>query len=517
MYHIQQQIIALKGWRRYALAMLCGVFATAALPPLYILPLLWLAFPGLLLLLEKTRTPRQAFWTGWAFGFGHHVSGLYWIANSLLVEPEKFAWLIPFAVSFIPAALAVYIGLVALALFYITQYIRLQPWAKVILFSCLWVAAEMLRGVLFTGFPWNAIGYVWTVSDAMVQLAAITGVYGLSLVTVWVASTPFLFPSQQWKPLATACIVLLILWCGGALRMAVPIQSDAPETLPVRIVQGNIAQHYKWDPVLRSKTVSEYITLSLHDSGLDPEKPAFLLWPETAVPFVLNENPAILEVIAEEMPDPWVVATGAMRSEGEGATMRIWNSFFAINGKGEIEGAYDKVRLVPFGEYVPFRQFFPFVNKITHGSLDFSAGEAFKVLTPKNIPAFSPLICYEVIFPDAIAKEQKKAAFLVTVTNDAWFGNSSGPYQHYAMAKLRAVEQGVPLLRAANTGISGAFDAYGRELLRIELSEKEAKNINLPLVEIETFYTIWKYKTLVFLMTIMSIFAVLKGRVGNSK
>jgi apolipoprotein N-acyltransferase len=455
------------------LAMLCGVCAALALPPFFYLPLAIIAFSGLYLLLTKAENLKQSFWIGWSFGFAHHVVGLYWISNALLTDPARFGWMIPFAISLIPAALAIYIGLVAVAF---KRFFK--PQIGIVLFATLWVIGEWLRAHLFTGFPWNLIGYAWNITDSTMQIASVIGIYGLSYLLILAATAPVLLLQKKWAlpAICSLLIPLCMLWF-GADRLQHANQKNT--TLPIHIVQANISQNHKWDEARMADGLMLYLKLSRRaPSG------SVIVWPETAVPYFLHEDERIQKMIAQMIGSKTLI-TGSLRIQRLGEDdFNLWNSLEVMQ-KGEIAGFYNKSRLVPFGEYVPLRALLPFVEKITHGSKDFSRGEGATVTTVPEVPSFEPLICYEVIYPDYSPKTGQ-ARWLINVTNDAWFGLSSGPHQHFEMARMRAVEQGLPIVRAANTGISGIVDAYGRVQLSLTLGEQGVIDGFLPPPSLKT-------------------------------
>jgi apolipoprotein N-acyltransferase len=469
------KIGSLTGWRRAGTAFLAGALAAAALPPAYILPVLLISFPIFLWLIEASSSWKQAFRDGWWFGFGHFIAGLYWIGFSLLVDAAQYAWLYPFAVLCIPAVIALYTGIVA-------ALTRLAPagGAGVIALAAAWTTIEWVRGILFTGFPWNAIGVVWTAMDATMQFAAVGGMYGLSFLTVLVAASPAaLARGRGGRAMVVPALSLLIvclLWAGGAVRL----NSAVTETVPgvaLRIVQPNIAQALKWHPDYRDRHLATYLRLSARSS----DRPVtHMIWPETAVPFLVSADPARRRIMASAVKNGGLLLTGAIRTSPRGVQpYRIWNSLHAINDRAEIVATYDKFHLVPFGEYVPFRNWIG-MTKLTAGRTDFSAGNGPRTISLPGLPPVSPLICYEVIFPENVTEPGTAPRWLLNITNDAWFGVSSGPYQHFAMARLRAVEQGLPLIRAANTGISGAIDSYGRTVALLGLGEQGVVDSALP-------------------------------------
>ena len=467
---------SLTGWRRAGTAFLAGGLAAAALPPTYILPALLISFPILLWLIEASLSWKQAFGDGWWFGFGHFIAGLYWIGFSLLVDADQFAWLYPFAVLCIPAVIAFYTGIVA-----VLTRLASAGVACVIALASVWTLMEWARGLLFTGFPWNSIGIVWTATDATTQFAAMGGMYGLSFLTVLVAASPGVLAhdlgSKRMILPALSLMIVGLLWAGGTLRLT-NAETGVVSGVTLRLVQPNIAQALKWHPDYRDQHLATFLRLSSAPS----ERPiTHIIWPETAVPFLIAADTARRRVMASVIKNDGLLLTGAVRTAPRGPhqPFQVWNSFHAINNKAEIVATHDKFHLVPFGEYVPLRRWIG-INKLTAGRMDFSAGTGPKTLRLPGLSPFSPLICYEIIFPDNVRESNTSVRWLLNVTNDAWFGTSSGPYQHFAMARLRSVEQGLPLIRVANTGISGATDAYGRVIGRLGLNEQGVVDTGLP-------------------------------------
>ena len=465
---------ALSGWRRHALAMLLGAGATGAFAPLYLFPLLLPAFTGLVWLLEGARRPREAFLLGWSFGFGHMATGLSWIGLAFLVDAEQFGALMPLAVGGIAAGMALFPAVSVLALW----CLGLRGPARIMALAGVWLFVEWLRSWILTGFPWNLVGYAWSFSPEMMQIAAPGGGWVLSFVTVMAAAAPAVLGETGGRGARVFCVValglLLAIWGGGTWRLA---QAPAPgaaavEGVHLRIVQASIPQALKWAPEERQNHVVRQLRLTL---GRGFEAATHVIWPETAVPFLLDNEPELRRLIARAVPPGGILATGAPR----GTRNQVWNSLLALDNRGEVVALYDKHHLVPFGEYVPFRSVLP-IGKLTAGRTDFSPGPEPASLVLPGAPAASPLICYEVIFPGRVVPEGPRPSWLLNVTNDAWFGTSLGPYQHFASARMRAVEEGIPLVRAANTGISAVVDGYGRVIGRLGLNEVGVLDAALP-------------------------------------
>ena len=479
---LKRRLTRLAGWRRWAALGALGVMAALALPPLFLLPLLIPAFSGLLWTIEDSAAPGstgRAFADGWWFGFGFSAAGLYWIGFSFFVDAAQFGWMAPFAISGMAAGMALFPAAAALSCKWIFSRNPITAPGRVLIFAALWTAAEWLRGWLLTGFLWNLIGTVWVVSDAMIQMAAVTGVYGLSLLAVASALMPAVLAEQagRWRGIFVVGVAVAAVWVAGAGRLS-QASNETVAGVRLRLVQPNISQALKWKPEHRRSHVLKQLAMSRGPAESGPP-PTHVIWAETAVPYVINQIPGLLQTLGLAAPRGGLLLVGAPRSSPKGSKPpRLWNSLLALNSQGRITGTYDKFHLVPFGEYVPWRGFLP-INKLTAGRQDFSPGPGPRTLKLDGLPAVSVLICYEVIFPGQVTAINRPA-WLLNLTNDGWFGLTSGPYQHFAAARLRTVEEGLPLVRAANTGISGVVDGYGRIVHSLGLGREGVIDSDLP-------------------------------------
>jgi apolipoprotein N-acyltransferase len=371
--------------------------------------------------------------------------------------------------------------------------------------------AEYARGHVLTGLPWDLVGYSILGSGAMMQIASLLGVYALSLLAVLLFASPAAIAAPEGSGLAggkgtiaLAASLLLLLGAGtmwGERRLA---HADSVGTgIKVRIVQADIDQAKKWRPENSAEIFTEYLNLTKSGpTGLTGI--ALVVWPETAVPFLLADSPEALSLIAQALPEGTSLLVGSARlveerdAQGTLTATRIYNSLLVVDDKGEVLDGYDKIHLVPFGEYLPFQDFLESlgVMQLTGVRGGFSAGTGPRLLAVPGAPPASPLICYEIIFPDDVVDISEKPVvdiserpgWLLNITNDAWFGSSAGPYQHFHQARVRAVEQGLPLVRAANTGISAMVDPYGRILAEIDLGEKGAIDSELPKAVPQTLF-----------------------------
>ncbi|HET8728190.1 MAG TPA: apolipoprotein N-acyltransferase, partial [Alphaproteobacteria bacterium] len=504
-------LAGLSGRRRALAAMGLGAVAALAMPPAYAVPLLLVAFPGLLWLLDGARNARQAFGIGWCFGFGLFVVGLYWVAFALTVDLAAFFWLIPFAVAGLPALLAVFPA-AAVAVLHATG---LQGLSRLAAFAVLWAGAEYLRGHALTGFPWHLIGYGWVAWTPVLQSVAWIGIYGLSFLTVAVAALPAAFADPyQRRPAAVTLGLGLALFAAIGGLGGVRLAGATAETVPgvvLRLVQPNIDQRDKWDPELRQEIFRKHLELS---ASAGWQEVTHILWPETAVPYLVNREPTVREAIARVTPSDGLVITGAPRLVENGGPRQIFNSLVAVDRGGAVVATYDKFHLVPFGEYVPFRRWLP-IDKVTPGQLDFSPGPGPRSLAVAGLPPFSPLICYEAIFPGAVTDPANRPAWLLNITNDAWYGETAGPHQHFAIARARAVEEGLPLVRVATTGISGVVDAHGRIVGRLDLGRQGILDSSLPVAIAPTAYARYGDAFFFGLLALGLVFAVVTRRLKS--
>jgi len=491
----------LTGWRRMGVAGLAGAASVLSMAPWHFWPVLLVTFPVFIWLLDgcyaKGGTSRPALlaaaWTGWAFGFGFFLAGLYWIGRAFLVEAEIFAWLMPFALTLMPAGLALFFAAAAALA---GPLWRLGP-ARVVALALALAVTEWLRGHVLTGFPWNALGYALTNGDAMMQWASVFGLYSLNLLAVLI----FAAPASAWGPgpaLSRAKryslpVLMLLLLAGAAGWGQWRLQNATVgfvEGVQLRIVQPNIAQEEKWKPENRAAIFQRYMELSRKgEPGARLKGVTHLLWPESALPFLLAETPEALDAIAAMLPKGAVFITGAARAErheesatGKAKRTNIFNSLFVMDDTAKLLSTYDKVHLVPFGEYLPYQDTLESMGlqQLTLLPGGFAEGQGPRLKVAPNIPPFVALICYEIIFPDAIREQGATPQWLLNVTNDAWFGDSPGPAQHFHQARVRAVEQGLPLVRVANTGISAVTDPYGRIIVRLPRGQAVSMDARLP-------------------------------------
>lgn len=520
------------GWRRWGIAFAAGAVSTMAMAPLHFWPVLFVTFPVLVWQLDgcyagaagrpslSLAALRSAAAVGWAFGFGYFLAGIYWIGFAFLVEADIFAWLLPFAVTLMPAGLAFFFALAAV----LAGPLWRPGIARLLGLALALAVAEWLRGQVLTGFPWNTIGYAVTGSEAMMQWSSVFGVYGLTLIAVLVFTAPAALWSPgegarlTWRGCAYPALMAVVLACAYAWGLW---RLDAARVAYVdgvnlRIVQPNIPQKEKWKPENRAAIFERYMAVSRRGAPRQQiDGVTHLIWPESALPFLLEDTPEALNAISAMMPDGSVFITGAARAGKDereaakpGARAQIFNSLFVMDHHANLLTHYDKAHLVPFGEYLPFQDTLEAIGleQLTRVRGGFTAGEGPRLTSAPNVPPFVALICYEIIFPDAIRDGEEAPGWLLNVTNDAWFGDTAGPHQHFHQARVRAVEQGLPLVRAANTGISAVTDPYGRTIA--ELPRNVAEVIDSPLPRALQPTPFVAYGGLIFVAMLLAVFGI---------
>jgi apolipoprotein N-acyltransferase len=465
------KLLRLRGWRADLAAFGFGVLAAAALPPVFAIPVLLIAVPALLALIDSAPGPLVAFRRGFWFGWGNFLVGLYWITEAILVEAARYWWLVPLAVPALAALMALFVAVpCALA------RLGVPGWRRAALLAGCWVLSDLARQFIGTGFPWNLWGSVWAMPGALgtvfLQPAAWIGVHGMTLATLLLAATPALG-----RPFVAGGAVVLAAWAGyGVYRTE--RTPPTPPGVEVVLVQGNVPQGDKWDPASARTVFERYLALTrkgvAEAQEAAPGAPIAVVWPESASPYFVGQDANARAAIWQAAAPAQVAIIGSVRFD---QNRRPFNSLFALTGPDSAAGIYDKWHLVPFGEFAP--SWMPFAVQLVPGA-GFAFGSGPKTIHVEGLPPFGGFICYEAIYSAQVVDEADRPSWLVNITNDAWFGNSSGPRQHLAAARFRAVEEGLPLVRAANTGITAAFDAYGNELGRLPPNEPGAMVVALP-------------------------------------
>jgi apolipoprotein N-acyltransferase len=496
---LAQRAILAWGWPRRLLAFAAGALGALAMPPFGFLPALAVSLTVAIWLVDGAAAGRRlrsvatlasAAIAGWWWGFGYFLAGLWWLGAAFLVEAEEFAWALPFGVLGLPAVLAAFPALG----FALSRALWSPGAARVFAFAFGLGVAEWLRATLFTGFPWNSLGMALAQNTALMQGAALIGLHGLTVIAIVACAAPATLGTGEsllgriGLPAAAVAAV-----AGLAVLGAGRVPDSAATTVAgirLRIMQPNLPQDARFGPENREEIMRRYLTLS--DRATSPQSTGIgdsthLIWPESAFPFLLDRDARALAQIAALLPPGRTLITGAAR-EGEplpGETgQRFHNSIQVVSDEGTVLATYDKVHLVPFGEYFPhfldaalrrlgIRQF---VN-VPGG---FEPGARRSGLAVPGVPPVAATICYEAIFPGEVVASSPRPGLILNVTNDAWFGNTPGPYQHFAQARLRAVEEGLPLVRAANTGISAVVDPYGRVVEALPLGVDGVLDSALP-------------------------------------
>lgn len=471
------------GWRRFALVVFAGVLAGLSIAPLFVLPALFIALPVWVWCLDGAEQRKgvfrrlfgPAFRIGFGFGTGYFTVSFHWLGTAFFADGGPILWLMPFAIVGLAMLIALFWGLASALAF---AFWSNGPWRIVTLASAL-ALFEWLRGHLFTGFPFDLLGYGLTATDEMAQLASVIGVYGLTLLAALLGMTPALIWPGDGRPLARrlAPFFLALLAIAGQVGFGAWRLSSTPvETrtdIRLRLVQPMVNEHTNWENARPADIISRLVDLSSAKTGpSDPGLDAIthLVWPESSLPFFLSQYPEAYARIARMLPPNTLLLTGAAREDygkseaAPGASTPAYNAVLAINTEGEVVASYDKSHLVPFGEYLPFPELFAAMGlrQFVPGADGWIAGDGRRLMAPPGSPAFLALICYEMIFSGDLGSEIKDAEFLFNITNDSWFDGSIGPAQHAQHARLRAVEEGLPLVRAANSGLTFLTDPLGR-------------------------------------------------------
>lgn len=505
---LSQGVALSHGWSRRAVAFASGAIGALAMAPFNIFPALVLTFCVAVWLVDGAAPARPhrrwnllarltiAAADGWWLGFGYFVVGLWWLGDAFLVEPDRFAWAMPLGVLGLPAVLALFTA----CGFAIARLLWVPGPSRVFALAVGLFLSEWLRGHLFTGFPWNLFGMALGGNLVLAQAAFLFGVYGLSLLTVVIFAAPATLATSLDKTSARrfttmAMAVLAGLACFGAIRLALGTGLGVVPGVKLRIMQPNLSQDAKFRPEYRDAILARYLELS--DRATSPQTSGLvdvthLVWPESAFPFILARDAQALSRIGAALPPRTILITGAARMEppvaGAAYSTEVYNSVQVVASGGTILDSSDKVHLVPFGEYLPFSSLLNAIGLRQFVSIPggFASGLRRKALSVPGLPLVSPLVCYEAIFsaevlPQILPPGQNaRSGILFNVTNDGWFGRYGGPQQHFAQARLRSIEEGLPLIRAANTGISAVVDPYGRVLAELPVGIEGVLDSKLP-------------------------------------
>jgi apolipoprotein N-acyltransferase len=475
------RVRALKGWKRLALALAAGLLSALAFAPFGIFPFLLITFALLVLFIDGAQTHKRpvlsAFIVGWVFGFGHFLAGLYWVGYAFMVDASAHEWQIPFVAILFPGGLALF---PAIASAVASKFWR-KRMARVFVFTACYAAAEWLRGHILTGFPWNIPAYGWGASLGILQSASVIGAYGLSVLTILFGASLARIADRDMRawnwPIAMS-LLFIALAIGGDIRLALTPETNVAN-VHLRLVQPDVRQDQKYVFADRAQNWQRLIDLSLQKSK--GPQPTHIIWPEAAPPFLLAREPRALDDIIFLTQGKRVLMTGAVRGYRDDTGLHFFNSFFIFAHGGERIATYDKFHLVPFGEYLPLAGFLNRIGitKLVDSPGGFTPGKGPETFAIPGAPPVGPLICYEILFPNAVVGSARPGWF-VNVTDDSWFGPSTGPYQHLLTARVRAIEEGIPVARAANTGISAVIDPLGRIRASLGLDEMGVVDAPLP-------------------------------------
>ena len=521
-------VIALQwGWRRYAIALFAGGIAAFSQAPYHAFPVLWLSMPLLVWLIDggvdggarsRTSSLLAAFRIGWVFGFGYFLSGLWWIGEAFLADAEHYAWAMPFAVVLLPGFLAVFSGFATLA----ARAFWPRGPSRVAVLAVCWTIAEYGRGHFLTGFPWNDLGYALAANTTLMQVASLVGIPGLTLPAVLIFAAPgALDGGRGGRRFVIAAALLYAGIIGFGIVRLQSATTDHVADVRLRVIQPAVTDWQKWQPESAAKLMATYADLSVNNSsGLRTGLSGItvLVWPESPFSFLLARTQWALASIADLLKTgPTVLVTGAVRAEppdGNETGPRYYNSVYVIGSDGEINAAYDKTHLVPFGEYIPFKPLFDLIGltQLTQIKSGFSTGPGPRTLDIPGAPPAGMSICYEAVFPGKIVDPANRPKWIVNVTDDSWFGLSPGPYQHLEQARLRAVEEGLPLVRSANAGISAVIDAYGRPFAPLPLGKAGTFDSDLPVSLQPTLYVVIRDNGVIAELIIIGLYILWANR-----
>ncbi len=526
--------ILLSGWQRNGVAILAGLVSALAMPPFDLVFLLFATFPVLVWLMDGAASEPSAgffgklwdgFKPGFFFGFGYFFAGLWWIGSAFLVEAEDFLWALPIAIIAVPFALALFWG----AATAISRLFWAGTIGRIFILAAFFTLFEYLRGHFLTGFPWNPISGAAYFRPVMMQSASVLGIYGMTAFAVFVfATASIIVPGvDDHRKIRKFTVILSSLFIFTHVGYGVwRLQESTLEFVPevnLRLVQPNIAQVSKFDKDKEAENFQTHLDLSTSKGGdgtTDLTGVTHLIWPESVFPYLLTERRDSLASIDEILPEGTSLITGAARAEAatSGGEGFVFNSVYVINHQGEIISAADKTHLVPFGEYIPFYELVSDlgIEQLANQDGGFEAGSSRKLLSTGIGPKMLALICYEIIFSGNLWNEEERPGWIVNLTNDAWFGNTPGPYQHLRQSILRGVEEGLPVVRVANSGISGVYDAYGRTIKQLELGQAGIIDSKLPEAINVPLFKKWngKFHWIVFgIFLFMGLFSLRKSNV----
>jgi len=485
----------MKKFLDYMPSIISGALVVLAFPVFDMYLLAWVAFIPLLLSLWK-KTPGEAFQAGFVFGLVYFFGTLYWIYHSInyyggfsFISSLAIVLLLCCYMSIYPAVFA----------FFFSSFIKKTHLPALLIGPVLWVILEFVRSYAFTGFPWSSIGYSQYKFLPIIQISDITGVYGISFLVLafnCAVVDIFLLKSRIKQtplfPLSYTVLGLIMLFVIMAASLGYGLwrldQSRPGRLIKASVVQGSIEQDQKWNPEFQKYVIDTYTSLSLEALRSSPD---LIIWPETAVPFFFGDDTENTEHLLQfqKTLNTYLLFGSVMTKKISARQVFLTNSVILLDKQGKITYQYDKIHMVPFGEYVPLKRVLFFVEKLVEGIGDYVPGNQY-IKAETEFGSFASLVCYEIIFPGLVRKfYSKHGDFIVTVTNDAWFGKTAGPYQHFSMAVFRAIENRKPVIRSANAGISGFIDSNGRIVAKTELFQRQFLTENVKTDNTLSFYS----------------------------
>ena len=489
-----------QGKRAFFLTILGGAFAVLGHAPFFFWPAFLLAMAGFYLRLEGLAARegpigKSAFWAGWAFGFGYFLASLFWVASAFITRGGGYVLLAPFGTMLLPAGLAFFWAIAAWHYVFLRRVFGPSVWRGIVLFTALFFLAEFLRGTILSGFPWNLPGYIWEAGRPISQSAAWWGIYGLSFLTLlWAACLGALlsarFTALRAAPFLALSVIFTALFLAGQSRLtqAPIIAADAPK---IRVISTSLTQSEKYDRSNYVDLINHYLELSFADGA--PGISA-IIWSEGAVPGLILEDDGLMDAIGALLAQDQLLIMGATRREFDagapvdmfGGQYRYYNSLVALmrapSGAAQVSAAYDKQKLVPFGEYFPANGLISGLNidALTQAVSSFDRGSGVQPNMP-GLPPVSAQICYESIFSGFTQSSgDTSPQWILNISNDSWFGPTTGPKQHFNQVKYRAIEQGLPIVRSAASGLSGFVDPYGRDIVIDSGANPKAVDHRLP-------------------------------------
>lgn len=497
----------MSGYKLPLFLLISGALGGFGFPPYYIFPLTLLSYATffLFLYLRSDLLPSRIFLCSWLWGTAYFVSNLWWTGTALLIDENPFLWALPLAVVGFPSLLGFFPAFASILFLFSKKLWINNPLNAALIFT-LWMGfSEYGRGYFFTGFPWNIPAYIWSDFLPLLQSLSLMGPFALSLLTIFLASligaTIFTFERRKVLiSLSILCVALLFLSVWGHFRVQDnPIKFQNTETV-VRLIQPNIPQAEKWNKDFydeQIESITKLLTRPLAEE-FQNIKNVLAVAPETALNETMLSSVFAFEIIdtgflkLQSYPQDFYFYTGMLRSEviekDNMIEKRHYNSSLLFNERGEVIDIYDKFHLVPFGEYMPYSDIIPIEPVVKFSGFEF--GEGLRTLKHEGLPTFSPLICYEILFPTEVALKSNRPDMLVNITNDAWYGSSPGPFQHVLQAQYRAIEEGIPVLRAANTGMSVIYNSYGRKISGLPLFQEGIIDSHIPeKIEAGTLYS----------------------------